>query len=342
MRARVYYNENDPKAAAWLRELMAEGLITEGEIDERSIREVQSADVRGFTQCHFFAGIGGFAAALRLAEWPDSRPIWTGSAPCQPYSVAGQGKGDADERNLWPDFFRLIRECRPDACIGEQVAAAIRYGWLDGISTDLEGEDYAVGAIVLGAHSVGAPHKRQRLYWMAHTHPLAIAIGGQTHSEPARGLHAESSERGAEGPPSPRGEDASNAGKPSEVGRLGDTVDTATTDARKHDEAITGGDGSGDESRECGSESGVGSFWSNFTVIQMRDGKARRIPRVEPLLQRVAPGLSDSVDPSGPESGFPLCEKIEGRAMLLKGYGNAICLPLAVEFVKAYMDCLHD
>lgn len=117
--------------------------------------------------CHFFAGVGGWPYALRLAGWPDERPVWTGSCPCQPYSSAGKGKGDQDDRNLWPDFFRLIRECRPECVIGEQVENAIGHGWLDGISADLEGEKYAVGSVVLGAHSAGAPHIRQRLYWVA-------------------------------------------------------------------------------------------------------------------------------------------------------------------------------
>ena len=106
----AYYNEIDPFAAAWLRELIKAGLIANGEVDERSIADVQPEDVRGFTQCHFFAGIGGWSYALRLAGWPDDRPVWTGSCPCQGYSAAGKQKGAADARNLWPAWFRLIRE----------------------------------------------------------------------------------------------------------------------------------------------------------------------------------------------------------------------------------------
>jgi len=162
-----YYNEFDPVAAAWLRELIAKKLIPDGVVDERSITEIHAPDLQGFTQCHFFAGIGGWSLALQLAGWPEDLPVWTGSCPCQPYSAAGKGLGDADPRNLWPTFFNLIRECRPEHVFGEQVAHAIGKGWLDGISTDLEGEGYACGATVLGAHSVGSPHRRQRLYWVA-------------------------------------------------------------------------------------------------------------------------------------------------------------------------------
>lgn len=89
--------------------------------------------------------------------------------PCQPYSGAGKELGDADERNLWPAFFNLIKVCRPERIFGEQVENAVRHGWLDGISTDLEQEGYTVGAVVLGAHSAGAPHTRQRLFFTTHS-----------------------------------------------------------------------------------------------------------------------------------------------------------------------------
>lgn len=163
----AYYNEFDPKAAAWLRELIKAGLIAQGDVDERSICDVRPDDIAGYTQCHFFAGIGGWSLALRLAGWPDARPVWTGSCPCQPFSCAGKGLAQEDPRHLWPEFHRLIRERRPDICFGEQVEAAIGKGWLDGVFGDLEAEGYACGAAVLGAHSVGSPHIRQRVYWVA-------------------------------------------------------------------------------------------------------------------------------------------------------------------------------
>jgi DNA (cytosine-5)-methyltransferase 1 len=147
----TYYNENDPKAAAWLRQLMADGLISRGDA--------------GYTRCHFFAGIGGWDYALQLAGWPEDLPIWTGSCPCQPFSAAGKRQGFDDPRHLWPIWGRLIRECRPVCVAGEQVATAT--AWLDLVSGDLEAEGYAVGSVVLGAHSVGAFHRRQRIYWVA-------------------------------------------------------------------------------------------------------------------------------------------------------------------------------
>jgi DNA (cytosine-5)-methyltransferase 1 len=167
LRRKAYYNENNPYAAQWLRNLIAKGLIADGEVDDRSITEVRPRDLRGYKQCHFFAGLGGWAYALRLAGVPDDTPVWTGSCPCGPWSSAGRQDGFSDERHLWPEWFRIIRECRPPVVFGEQVEAAIRWGWMDAVQGDLEAEMYAVGFTVLGAHSVKAPHIRQRLYWVA-------------------------------------------------------------------------------------------------------------------------------------------------------------------------------
>ena len=68
----AYYNENDPFAAAWLRNLIAAGHITAGEVDERSIEEIAADDLEGFDRCHFFAGIAGWDLALQFAGWGDS------------------------------------------------------------------------------------------------------------------------------------------------------------------------------------------------------------------------------------------------------------------------------
>jgi len=163
-----YYNEIDPYAAQWLRNLIDAGHIAPGIVDERSITDVKPADLAGYTQCHFFAGIGVWSHALRQSGWPDSRPVWTGSCPCQPFSAAGNGGGVTDKRHLWPTWFNLIRECRPPVVFGEQVESAINHGWLDLVQADLEREDYACGAVGLPAGGVGAPHIRQRLWFVAH------------------------------------------------------------------------------------------------------------------------------------------------------------------------------
>jgi DNA (cytosine-5)-methyltransferase 1 len=163
-----YYNEFEPYAAQWLRNLIDAGLIPAGDVDTRSIIDVEPQDLVGYRQCHFFAGIGGWSLAARLAGWPDDRELWTGSAPCQPFSVAGKGKAQADDRHLWPHLFRLARARRPAVLMGEQVAAAVGKDWIDGVFADLEGIGYACGASVVPACAVDAPHQRDRLWFVAH------------------------------------------------------------------------------------------------------------------------------------------------------------------------------
>ena len=183
-----YYNEFYPPAAAILRGLIADKLIPEGDVDDRSISDIGPGELSGYTQCHFFAGIGGWSYALALAGWPTDRPVWTGSCPCQPFSSAGKQKGKKDDRHLWPIWFGLIRQYRPPTVFGEQVASAIAHGWLDDVAHDLEVEGYAVGAAVLPACSVGAPHRRDRLWFVADAEGVinertawagSASIGGQ-------------------------------------------------------------------------------------------------------------------------------------------------------------------
>ena len=163
----AYYNEIDPHAAMRLRNLIAAGLIAPGDVDTRSIEDVTPNDLRGYSQCHFFAGIGIWSLALRRAGWPDSRQVWTGSCPCQPFSAAGKGMGFDDERHLWPAFYHLIAQCSPAVVFGEQVASRDADPWIDLVCADVEALDYAFGAVPFPAAGVGAPHIRDRLYWVA-------------------------------------------------------------------------------------------------------------------------------------------------------------------------------
>lgn len=326
-----FYNEFDPAAADWLRELIARKLIPDGVVDERSISDLKPSDLHGYTQCHFFAGIGGWSLALELAGVDPARPLWTGSCPCQPYSAAGKGLGDEDHRNLWPAFFRLIRECRPELVFGEQVADAIGKGWLDGISTDLEGEGYACGATVLGAHSVSAPHIRKRLYW------VADATGEQSHrsgdSRRGRGESPDDSDAfrlaeshrigGAAGIPGSHARQEGIAGESDDGGgeRLGGMADADGRDASAEREQR-----GGEQRREPGD--GGGGFWFDSYWILCRDGKHRRVP-TEPALFPLADGLP-----------YKLARRGSIRPALLKGAGNAIVPQVAAEFIAAYLDTL--
>lgn len=312
-----YYNEHDPKAAAWLRELIAGGYIPAGVVDERSITEISPDELSEYTQCHFFAGIGGWPLALELAGWPASRPVWTGSCPCQPFSSAGKGKGASDDRHLWPVFRRLIAKLRPERVFGEQVAQAIGFGWLDGVSADLEADGYAVGAAVLGAHSVGAPHIRQRLFWVANSNrgrceqrdasigPVPIAA-----TNGATGGMGDTQQPGLEGL-------AGNGNGGNQPGRIkADTARHAATTSALVRMGDTTGGGCGivrDEAQPRSGRHAIGASWARFEVVHCRDGKARRFE----------PG------------SFPLADGIPGRVGLLRGYGNAIVPQAAALFIRA-------
>jgi len=299
----AYYNEIEPYAAEWLRNLIKAGHIADGEVDTRSIVDVQPFDLQGFDQCHFFAGIGGWSHALRLAGWPDSRPVWTGSCPCQPFSVAGKGGGVNDERHLWPHFHRLIRACRPNVVVGEQVAGKAGYGWFDGVRADLEGTGYSSRAADIPALAVNAPHIRQRLYWVAIDmgntnvpHGEGSGVSSRVYSQHAHadcgGAHSHmadaSSQPGQQDTGSASGDEASN-------GRTG-----------RHTQQPDGNYGP--------SSDGEG-FWDDHIWLTGADGKSRRSKPGLPLL---AHGVSNRV----------------GR---LRAYGNAIVPPLAAEVIKAFM-----
>lgn len=164
---KAYYNEFDPFAAQWLRNLINGGHIAPGDVDERSIEDVKPSDLHGYTQCHFFAGIGVWSYALRQSGWTDDRPVWTGSCPCQPFSTAGKRNGVADERHLWPAWFHLIEKCRPSVVFGEQVSSAVGKGWLDTVAEDLEGCSYSFGTADIAAACAGARHIRRRIWFVA-------------------------------------------------------------------------------------------------------------------------------------------------------------------------------
>jgi DNA (cytosine-5)-methyltransferase 1 len=299
----VYYNEFDPRAAAWLRALIARGLIPAGEVDERSIADVAADDLRGFTQHHFFAGIAGWSRALQLAGWPADRPIWTGSCPCQPFSVAGKGKGTADERHVWPDFFRLIGECRPSVVVGEQVASKAGREWLSGVFADMEGVGYAGAGADLCAAGVNAPHIRQRLYWVGVADAESLGRRGRAHVE---------DEGRREQPSSHPCEGSGDVADADDAGREGRGLLPERADER--------------------------APWSHGVEWRRgADGKSRRVKRGICLL---APGLSGGM---ALERTLPSGEKethVYSRVGALRGFGNAIVPPLAAEFIGAIMEIM--
>lgn len=364
-----YYNEFDPYAAAWLRGLIEDGLIPDGVVDDRSIVEVHPEDLKSYAQCHFFAGVVGWAEALRLAGWPEDRPVWTGSCPCQPYSAAGKRKGDADERNLWPEFFRLIRGCRPSWVFGEQVEAAIAHGWLDNVCADLEGEGYACRAAVLGAHSVGAPHRRQRLYWLADTERTERRQNPsgrddwQHRAELKRQASGGSWDGGQisqladanGGHPGPEREQRGwQHGQQPEYGGT-DRLEHSPSDGRQQwgaepsERCAVGGCGAGlgnadDEGSqgriERGDCAGQRAPWEASVGIICADGKTRLVPAqselfglVDGLYRRLADLRPEDREAAAKACLWPLAQKVKGRVGMLRGFGNAICIPTAAAFI---------
>ncbi len=330
----AYYNEIDPFAAAWLRELIKAGHIAPGVVDERSIEDVRPEELSGYTQCHFFAGIGVWSYALRQSGWPDDRPVWTGSCPCQPFSSAGKGGGFDDERHLWPSFQWLIEQCKPAILLGEQVASKSTGPWFDLVQADLEALGYTFGCVPFPSAGVGAPHIRDRAYWVGVTSGERLErlrsgynAEGRQRAAAIRSTAEASEPRGMEHPQHqherPAGHEqagAWDAARSGEVGRL--------ADSQLQQRPITKGGGNEaprwiEEPAEatglCGDSrpSQANSFWRDVDWLGCRDGKWRP----------VEPGT------------FPLANGATNRVGKLRGYGNAINAEAAKVFIKSVMEC---
>ena len=303
-----YYNEIDPFAAEMLRNLIAAGHIAPGDVDERSIEDVRPDDLRGYAQCHFFAGVGVWSYALRRAGYSDARPIWTGSCPCQPFSTAGKGAGFADERHLWPHFHWLIEQCRPPIVLGEQVASKDGLAWLDLVSADLEGSGYTSGAVDTCAAGFGAPHIRQRLYWVAHAHDEGL--------EGRCGMRERVDQRPA-GPSSVVG-GLADANKVERGRRAEDAKGQFDGEAsRRHEGNCKPAGRSVRGIQGCADAGPTNGFWRTADWLYCRDGRWRP----------VEPGASPLVD------GAP------ARVGRLRAYGNAINAAQAEGFIRAVMEC---
>lgn len=343
----AYYNEFDPQAAQWLRNLIDHRLIVPGCVDERSIVDVDADDLSEFVQCHFFAGIGVWSYALRQAGWGDERPVWTGSCPCQPFSSAGKQSGFQDERHLWPTWAKLIEKCRPATIFGEQVASKDAEPWIDLVHTNLEAMGYAVGAVAFPSAGLGAPHIRDRLYWV-----------GNANSEGLEGYgrHVD---------------DSNKPGRKREVS--GGSVATTGTAIGMVDPEYT---------RHSGSETNSPKSDSDKPQIGLSDGGCSPLGRlVNPDSNRrhktgqcgttergngfVRKGINVAREPTtGPVNGFwrasdwlycrdnkwrpvepgtfPLAHGATSRVVRLRAYGNAINAEAAKVFVQSAIEAFRD
>lgn len=330
----AYYNEIDPFAAQWLRNLIDAGHIASGEVDERSIEDVTPDDLQGFTQIHLFAGISAWSLALRRAGWPDDRPVWTGSCPCQPFSPSGKKLGFADERHLWPSMHWLVGQRRPVVIFGEQSGSAHALDWIDLVQADVEALGYAFGAVAFPSAGVGAPHIRDRAYWVADTDSECMETSVQCRSpgipQPPDGsctvgmAHTSSNgrERRVSGRQDPQREiingqagcdstarglaDAHNQQRSYPVPQRGDA--NVQGERSQNSEALAG----------CGGHlyaAPINGFWRDADWLLCRDGKWRP---VEPDIK-------------------PLVDGLPGRVGRLRAYGNALNVEAATAFIRAYM-----
>jgi DNA (cytosine-5)-methyltransferase 1 len=362
MSGRVYYNEFDEKAAAWLRELIKARLIADGEVDTRSIVDVRPGDLRGFIQCHFFAGIGGWSYALRLAGWPDDRPVWTGSCPCQPFSAAGKGRGTEDARHLWPQFRRLIRKRRPAIVFGEQVASKAGRVWLSGVFADAEALAYRAAGADLCAAGVGAPHIRQRLYFVLAD---CLGIGRERRTDAGRSAGEGAAEwreglsdieRGgvpgelADPLPAGRAEGWAIARRGSVAGggSVGELADSGCERCYGQSVCLCVGQSRSALSEIAGrgkaGDVGHADHAGSQGRIERWDGADQCAPRPASVVSVWSdcdwiPCRDGKARPVEPGS-FPLAHGIPARVGRLRGYGNAIVPQVAAAFIAAADECL--
>lgn len=332
----IYVNEIDPYCAQWLQNLMDAGVLPPGHIDTRSIEDVTPNDLAGYTQCHFFAGLGGWIYALDLAGWPRDRPVWTGSCPCQPFSAAGKGAGFADERHLWPAWQHLIAQRKPATVFGEQVASKAVDDWIDLVHADMEAMGYAFGLAAFPAASVGAPHIRDRAFWVGHRLSARLEGHGRDGGGEARwsqqagsvaetggacGMADSQSQRWNRGKDSAESSGRNGAEVCGHIGLLADAprggrreecADSGRGIARDSAQGVSAGSVYGNSNRAA---SPLHGFWRDADWLGCTDGKWRP----------VEPGT------------FPLAHGIPGRVGRLRAYGNAIVPQAAAEFVAAFL-----
>jgi DNA (cytosine-5)-methyltransferase 1 len=397
----MIYNEVDPHAVAWLRNLIALGELPDGAVDERSIVDLRGDDLAGCDELHLFAGIGVWARAIAEAEeatgYRLARPLFTGSCPCQPLSAAGRRKGHVDQRHLWPAFHRLIAERRPATILGEQVASKDGREWMAAVRHDLEASGYAVGTAILPAGGFGAPHIRYRIFFIAIllaeillAEPSDEGSQGRLFGGPDSGrrdLDRHAGRRGAAGglgdassagtgPDAgngdcPQGEAESLDGHPSRssapLGNNGAAGGLADADGFDRPQVSQGNDALDEQRPQIGRgqlqparpgadsrtvsrdhQRGSSAFgpaenmarmawprstdgvWQDADWIFCRDGKWRPI---EPGSFPLVDGSAFLLGSGGPYEGM-------SRAGMLRGYGNAVVLPVARAFVECVLEAV--
>lgn len=237
--------------------------------------------------------------------------ILFGGPPCQPFSTAGKRKGTDDDRHLWPEMFRLVRELGPRWVIVENVAGLVSMdngAVLEQICADLEAEGYQVQPYLIPACGVGAPHKRERIFIIAYAddkqreRSRESRRGRRQFANCSSELAADTSEPGL---PNGRGaQDEQAAKEPQRQNGLSDAADTDCKGLAKR-ESFSG-------YTQQKQSSAVGRIWQEHWF------------QVATRIRRMDAGLSKGMDGAGGIPAKPKKKKAAGRKHRLKALGNSV------------------
>ena len=227
--------------------------------------------------------------------------LLTGGFPCQPFSVAGKRLGKADDRAIWPEMLRVIREAKPTWIIGENVAGIVTME-LDNILSDLEGIGYTAWPLVIPACAVDARHRRDRVWIVAHAEHVGSKVRYAEHPELA--------EQGEANHAVPFGSTVAVADEPRPQGR------------------------NGAELRECGRERATGAG----DPRQDNAGTGQPQPDLGGMADGLPEGLDGGEefcqwpeeDPGTPR----VATGVKHRAHRLRGLGNAIVVQVAEMIIR--------
>ena len=211
----------------------------------------------------------------------ESIDIITGGYPCQPFSIAGSKKGEEDPRHLWPEYFRLVKECRPTWVIGENVSGHIKLG-LDTVLTDLESEGYSTRTFSLSASSIGANHQRERVWIVAYSDV----------EDTRRGSWGKQFARDKESLGQWTYEKTERSGNTSEASRSSEGAETlADTNSERGRMWQTGSQDAEDVRQSSGSQKTFGWWNTEPNVGRVAHGVSKRTHRLKSLGNSLIPQI---------------------------------------------------
>jgi len=283
--------------------------------------------------------------------------VLSGGFPCQPFSAAGKRAGTSDDRYLWPEMFRIIREARPTYVVAENVRGLISWNEgmvLDTVCADLEGEGYEVFPVVLPAASVNAPHRRDRIWIVAYANDQRGAGGPRqvqgTHGEvPQRDDHAQPCHAGSTDATNaehngsyPAGRNASkqSRNKSQDGVFIGDDEDATNAGGIRSQQTQEDKELEGRRFSQHGRHDASSRYVAN-TCGSGRTQDHEQHPAEKPELSRTRWERFPTVAPvCGGDDGLP--SRLDGitfpkwRRESIKAYGNAIVPQVAFQIFQAF------